>query len=159
MEYAILYGSQTGNCEQIANEFTSMLEEQEPNINVTCKTLNEFISTFGGDAKQQTIFIICSTTGNGDPPENASLFWRKIKNRNMPKTYFQNTQYFVVGLGDTNYNQYCRMGKTIYQRMKELGSISLGDIILIDEVYDIEEQVEAMYKTVLPLFPSYSQQY
>lgn len=152
MEYLILYGSQTGNCEQIAKELTSMLEEEEPNIDITCMTMNDFISTFREEAKRQTIFIICSTTGNGDSPENASLFWRKIKNRKVSDTYFQNTHYFVVGLGDTNYNHYCRMGKIIYQRMRELGSLSLGDIILIDEVQDLEEQVEDMYKIVLPLF-------
>ena len=81
-----------------------------------------------------------------------SLFWRKIKNRLLPKTFFQNTQYFVVGLGDTNYNNFCRMGKIIHKRMKELGSNALGDIILIDEVQDLEEQVEEMYNIVLPLF-------
>ena len=148
MEYVILYGSQTGNCEQIAKELTSILE---PNMAITCMTMNEFIHD---ETKPQTLFIICSTTGNGDSPDNASLFWRKIKNRKVPATYFHNTLYFVVGLGDTNYNHYCRMGKLIYQRMKELGSQSLGDIILIDEVQDLEEQVEDMYKVVLPLFRS-----
>lgn len=148
MEYVILYGSQTGNCEQIAKELTSILE---PNMAITCMTMNEFIHD---ETKPQTLLIICSTTGNGDSPDNASLFWRKIKSRKVPATYFQNTHYFVVGLGDTNYNHYCRMGKLIYQRMKELGSQSLGDIILIDEVQDLEEQVEDMYKVVLPLFRS-----
>ena len=119
---------------------------------VICTTLNDYITTFQNDGIEETIFIICSTTGNGDPPDNASLFWRKIKNRLLPKTFFQNTQYFVVGLGDTNYNNFCRMGKIIYQRMKELGSNALGDIILIDEVQDLEEQVEEMYNIVLPLF-------
>ena len=150
MKYVILYGSQTGNCEQIAKEFTNMLEEN--NTFVTCTTLNDYITTFQNDGIEETIFIICSTTGNGDPPDNASLFWRKIKNRLLPKTFFQNTQYFVVGLGDTNYNNFCRMVKIIYQRMKELGSNALGDIILIDEVQDLEEQVEEMYNIVLPLF-------
>ena len=151
MMNVILYGSQTGNSEQIAKEMTTILEEKH-NIIVTCTTLDDFISTFQKGDDSQIIFIICSTTGNGDPPENACLFWRKIKNRTLPKTFFQNTQYFVVGLGDTNYNHFCRMGKNIYQRMKELGSKPLGDLITIDEVQDIEEQVEEMYKTTLPLF-------
>lgn len=155
MEYVVLYGSQTGNSEQIAKELTCMIEEQSTMIHVTCMTLNEFISTFEDtNTKQQTIIIICSTTGNGDPPENASLFWRKIKNRNLPGSYFQNTHYLVVGLGDTNYNHYCRMGKMIYQRMQQLGSTPLRDIILIDEVQDIEEQVQSMHDIVLPLFAS-----
>ena len=131
-----------------------MLEEEEPNIDITCMTMNDFISTFREEAKRQTIFIICSTTGNGDSPENASLFWRKIKKRTLPDTYFQNTHYFVVGLGDTNYDRYCHMGKNIDRRMKELGSVPLGNIILIDEVRDIEDQVADMYKIVLPLFVS-----
>ena len=38
--------------------------------------------------------------------------------------------------------------------MKELGSVPLGNIILIDEVRDIEDQVADMYKIVLPLFVS-----
>ena len=154
MEYVILYGSQTGNCEQIAKELLSILEEQEPSIHIECMTLNDFISTFPDDTIPKNIFIICSTTGNGDPPENASLFWMKIKKRTLPDTYFQNTHYFVVGLGDTNYDRYCHMGKNIDRRMKELGSVTLGNIILIDEVRDIEDQVADMYKIVLPLFVS-----
>ena len=45
MMNVILYGSQTGNSEQIAKEMTTILEEKH-NIIVTCTTLDDFISTF-----------------------------------------------------------------------------------------------------------------
>ena len=34
------------------------------------------------------IFIICSTTGNGDFPDNAEKFWRFIKSRKLSKDFF-----------------------------------------------------------------------
>ena len=77
-----------------------------------------------GDAvmKKHVLIIICSTTGNGDAPENASRFVRYIK-KPPPSTLtstlphpnkpLENVAYAVLGLGDTNYDQFCNSAKVI----------------------------------------------
>jgi sulfite reductase (NADPH) flavoprotein alpha-component len=79
----LLYGSQTGNAESIAEEVSAKFaEEGVPN---KCMTLS-------GAKKQpmkdlaSAMLIICSTTGNGDAPENADSWWRSIKLRSAVRT-------------------------------------------------------------------------
>jgi sulfite reductase alpha subunit-like flavoprotein len=71
----IVYGSQTGNAESIAKELAGTLSKFST---VECSTLN----TIKGKRLQETclfLIVLCSTTGNGDCPENADPWWRSIK--------------------------------------------------------------------------------
>lgn len=40
--------------------------------------------------------IIISTTGNGDPPENADKGWRALKRRTQPKDLLKHITYAVL---------------------------------------------------------------
>ena len=54
-----------------------------------------------------TVFVVvCSTTGNGEHPENADMFWRWLRRRTHPKTLMENVYYSVLALGDTNYTKF-----------------------------------------------------
>lgn len=52
------------------------------------------------------IIIVCSTTGNGEAPENAGKFWRYVKRRTQPKDMLAGLHFTVLGLGDTNYDKF-----------------------------------------------------
>jgi sulfite reductase alpha subunit-like flavoprotein len=74
----VLYGSQTGNAESICTELAQFLAQA--GIENKCMKLN--------DAKKlplrelaSCLVIACSTTGNGDAPENADGWWRSVKLR------------------------------------------------------------------------------
>ena len=67
--------------------------------------------------------------------------WRKIKNRGLPKNYFDSLSYCVIGLGDSNYDQFCKMGKSIDKRLSELGGLRICDLQCLDEVDDLDEIV------------------
>jgi len=41
--------------------------------------------------------IITSSTGDGEPPSNASKFWRKIRREKNPK-FLSHMQYTVLGI-------------------------------------------------------------
>ena len=49
-------------------------------------------------------------------------FWRKLRPRNLPADHLNQLQYTVLGLGDTNYNQFCNGPKNLHRRLKELGA-------------------------------------
>jgi methionine synthase reductase len=86
--------------------------------------------------------IICSTTGNGDAPENADGWWRANKLRSAEKDRYADVPYAVLGLGDTNYDKFCHMGKSIDKRLTELGGKRLMAMDCADEATGLEEPVE-----------------
>lgn len=134
----ILYGSQSGNCENISRILYDILNEKnEPIIYGTLNSILNQIDNING-----TVYIICSTFGNGDAPENASAFWRTIKNRKIKNDIFKNINYNVLGLGNSNYSQFCYMGKKIDKRMEELGGQRIKPLVCVDEVEGLEEPVE-----------------
>lgn len=45
--------------------------------------------------------IVTSSTGDGEPPSNASKFWRKIRREKNPK-FLSNMQYTVLGIDKDN---------------------------------------------------------
>jgi methionine synthase reductase len=81
--------------------------------------------------------IITSSTGDGEPPSNASKFWRKIRREKNPQ-FLSHMKYtvlgtknidsvhctfdFYLGLGDTNYSNFCNCGRVIDRRFEELGA-------------------------------------
>ena len=66
-----------------------------------------FSWTWQVDLSKVSIFIIVvSTTGNGDPPDNAQMFWRHIRRPAQPKDYLANVYFAVLGLGDSNYTKF-----------------------------------------------------
>mmetsp|Transcript_2578 Transcript_2578/g.5976 ORF Transcript_2578/g.5976 Transcript_2578/m.5976 type:complete len:206 (+) Transcript_2578:104-721(+) len=145
-EVYLLYGSQTGNAESIAEEVSAKFaEEGVPN---KCMTLS-------GAKKQpmkdlaSAMLIICSTTGNGDAPENADSWWRSIKLRSAAKDMFQDVPFCVLGLGDTNYDKFCHMGKVIDKRMEELGGKRILDLHCADEgTGELESTVETWKEAI-----------
>jgi sulfite reductase alpha subunit-like flavoprotein len=147
MDFIILYGSQTGNCEQISYELQNYIHENKIQTTIECKTLNEYVENINSNNLKNMI-IICSTTGNGDPPDNAYNFWRKIKNRSLKQTFI-GTKYLVIGLGDSNYSNFCYMGKMINKRICELGGERINDICIVDEVQDLEEEIEKVFKKIV----------
>ena len=74
----ILYGSQTGNSEDIAKDLHEKCSKLK--IGSVCKHLNSVKKVELKDIAKFVV-IVCSTTGNGDTPENADAWWRSIKLR------------------------------------------------------------------------------
>ena len=161
----ICYGSETGNSKAIATRiFKDALEQQiAPDIHLF--SLNEYATHYklrdrvkilksSSDAAANTtpsghildsksyMVIICSTTGNGDAPQNADSFFRFIKLKTTPPNFFSNVSFSVLGLGDSNYDLFCNAARNIDKRISELG----GERILprgeADEVVGLEVSVE-----------------
>ena len=110
----ILFGSQTGNAEAIANQINQELKKL--GFKSSCNPLDEYTKI---EFKPSSLLIvICSTTGDGDPPDNATKFWRFFRKAKKSDT-FLNIKYALLGLGDTNYNNFCNASKNLYKKFNE----------------------------------------
>ena len=141
MEIQILYGSQKGNAEEISMNLVDLLKTKtsrplhRADLNFITNDIFEF------NKKTDLVYIICSTTGNVETPENAFKFWKTLKSRALPKTLFKGIKYKVLALGDTNYSHFCNAGKQIDKRMFELGAERLNPVCCADDAKDMEETV------------------
>ena len=151
----VLYGSQTGNAEEIAKQITELLNDQGYDCTYSClnKTIQgDHFSFVPNEEEKTNVIIVCSTTGNGDAPESADYFWRKVKNRKQPKNIFVNVQYAVLGLGNTNYDKFSEMGKKLDKRFHELGGTRLFELHCADEVLNYEDTINTFINKVLHNF-------
>lgn len=155
----VFYGSATGNAEQIAKDLAAMSSEpakQAGFANVICQPLEKFkkyseawLQESSSGAKHG-IVIVTSTTGNGDAPENASRFVRYLKRKSTVDVQpFQHCAFAVLGLGDTNYDNFCATGKVCDKKMTELGGTRAKALGMADEATGLEDVVEPWTSTVL----------
>lgn len=146
MKVLILYASQTGNSESMSNDLEYRLNEK--GISVVRYAMNDFSEKLEAIQHYDFILILCSTTGNGEIPENGTIFWKKIKNRKQPVCCFQGKHYRVCALGDTNYSMFCFPGKNLDKRIQQLGGVPLDPVFCIDAVDDEEEQFNSFCKEI-----------
>jgi len=135
-EILILYGSQEGNAQSIATRIHN--EALDRGYISRLDVLNNFKKVDFFKAKY--VIIVCSTTGDGDPPDNARKFYVEI--RKAKDTPCKGMKYCVLGLGDSNYNRFAFPGKQIDKRLSELGAerfYSRGDA---DDAVGLEQVVE-----------------
>lgn len=115
-ELTILYGSQTGNCEALAEEMSQKLIEQGFQVHVSSMS-----DIKPNDVKKLThLLIVVSTHGEGDPPDNALPFYEFLFGRRAPK--LNDLQFSVLSLGDSSYEFFCHTGKQFDERLEALGA-------------------------------------
>jgi sulfite reductase (NADPH) flavoprotein alpha-component len=137
----VLFGSQTGNSQGLAKEFARKLEEG--GFQVSLCSMNDFKPT---NLKTiQTLLIVVSTHGEGEPPDSARLFYEFLFSRRAPR--LENLRFAVLALGDRSYEFFCKVGKDFDQRLEELGGQRLCPRVDCD--VDFEEPAAKWFDQVL----------
>lgn len=126
----ILYGSQTGNSQGLAEKYTSLLKAQ--NVAVTVSSLGKFKAS--NLKKITNLLFIVSTHGEGDPPDQAIQFYEFLHSKRAPK--LEHLQYSVLALGDSSYEFFCKTGKDFDEQFAKLGATRMVPRTDCDVDYD-----------------------
>uniref|UniRef100_A0A672JFV8 Methionine synthase reductase n=1 Tax=Salarias fasciatus TaxID=181472 RepID=A0A672JFV8_SALFA len=117
--FVILYGSQKGQAQSIAEGIAEEAEEHGLVADLSCLSQNDMYNL---EKEHAPVVFIVSTTGEGEPPDNALRFVRSIKKKTLSNDHYKHLSYALLALGDTNYANFCNCGKTIENRLKQLGA-------------------------------------
>ncbi|PID20818.1 sulfite reductase [NADPH] flavoprotein alpha-component [Sporosarcina sp. P3] len=129
-EITVLYGSQTGNGQGIAEQTAAKLKEQS--FDVTIQSMSDFKPN--NLKKIDNLLLVVSTHGEGDPPDTALPFFEYLHGKRAPK--LDHLHYSVLALGDSSYEFFCKTGADFDQKLSELGAIPLAPRVDCDLDYD-----------------------
>ena len=140
-EVTILFGSHTGNGQNLSEEYGLKLESK--GFQVKISSMSDFKPKELKDV--QNLLVIVSTHGEGDPPDNAIAFFEFLNGRKAPK--LESLNYAVLALGDSSYEFFCQSGKDIDKRLEELGGSRLYPRVDCD--LDFSDDAQEWYEGVL----------
>ncbi|CAJ0578195.1 unnamed protein product, partial [Mesorhabditis spiculigera] len=146
MDFLITYGSHTGQSESIAAQLKEkcMLLGMNPRVHV----LEENEKTFFIENEPLAVIIV-SSTGDGDPPENAARFLRRISRRTLADDFLKNVTYALLGLGDSNYSTYQGVPRKFDEQLTKLGAKKLIPTGEADDEIGLELVVEPWIEQLL----------
>jgi sulfite reductase (NADPH) flavoprotein alpha-component len=126
----IVYGSQTGNGRRIAESLGERLKGQGHRVRIA--RAGEYATK--ELAREKRLFIVMSTHGDGDPPDDARPLTDFLFGRRAPQ--LPSLEFAVLALGDSSYPKYCEIGRRIDERLGELGARRLFDRVDCDVDYE-----------------------
>lgn len=121
----VLYASQTGFAQRLAELSTDSL--RTAGATPAISTLDA-LPPARLVASETALFIV-STTGEGDPPDNALAFAVEAMSTTPD---LSRLRYALLALGDRRYARYCAFGHALDEWLRRCGATPLFDMVEVD---------------------------
>ncbi|XP_056288353.1 NADPH-dependent diflavin oxidoreductase 1 isoform X3 [Pseudoliparis swirei] len=172
----VLYGSQTGTAQDTAQRIGR--QAQRKRLQVRVLPLDDY--NVADLISEPLVVFVCSTTGQGDPPDNMKVFhpwthlftchtsispclqvfWRFLFKRSLPAGSLRRVDCATLGLGDSSYPKFNFVAKKLHKRLVQLGAGVLLPVGLADDQHDlgadavIDPWLSAFWGRVFALHPA-----
>ena len=105
------YASQTGTATEISRSLHA--EALQRGLKAEVMPLNDL----GVDqlSSSMILVVVASSTGDGDPPDNASAFWLQLRKK-QADGMLKGMKFTILGLGDSNYTRFMQVSRTLKSR-------------------------------------------
>lgn len=137
----ILYGSETGNAESVAQQ----AGEQALARGLPARVVDMADYKPRELRDERLLLVVTATHGEGDPPDPALDFYEFLHGRKAPK--LGEARFAVLALGDSSYEHFCQTGRDLDSRFEALGGQRL--IERVDCDVDFDEAAEAWIQNAL----------
>lgn len=142
----VLYGSQTGNAEALAEALGHRANAR----GITAKVVDMADYKPRQLKNEAFVAVLTSTHGEGEPPDNALDLHEFLHGRKAPS--LKQLKYAVLGLGDTSYEHFSQTGKEFDAALAKLGGSRLVERVDCDVDYD--DAAEAWFASLLETLQS-----
>ncbi|MBW8367003.1 MAG: sulfite reductase flavoprotein subunit alpha, partial [Arenimonas sp.] len=112
----VVYGSQTGNAKRLAE----LLAQEAEASGLGVRLLRADAYPVRELATEKLLYVVISTQGDGDPPDDARGFVEHLLGKRAPA--LPGLKFAVLGLGDSSYPQFNVTGRQIDARLEALGA-------------------------------------
>ncbi|KAF7877246.1 hypothetical protein EAF04_000930 [Stromatinia cepivora] len=151
----ILYGSETGNSQDVAEELGRIIERLHF-ITRVCEMDEVDIKEL---LKYTFVIFTISTTGQGEFPKNSKKFWNSLLRKRLPPNCLSHVNFTTFGLGDSSYAKFNFAARKLHKRLEQLGGNEIYPRGEADEQH--EEGVDGTFlswyidlrKKLLELYP------
>ncbi|XP_061887354.1 NADPH-dependent diflavin oxidoreductase 1 [Entelurus aequoreus] len=152
----ILYGSQTGTAQDTAQRIARQALRRRLQVHVL--PLDDY--DVANLISESLVVFVCSTTGQGDPPDNMKNFWRFLFKKTLPVGSLCRLDCAILGLGDSSYPKFNFVAKKLHKRLVQLGATLLLPVGLADDQHDlgpdaiVDVWLTSFWQNMAALYPS-----
>ncbi len=135
----LIFGTETGNAEELAEDAANMAKGFD--LEATVMDMEDIEPDDISTSKR--LIVVCSTWGEGEQPVNAQDLYDAVEE--TEEGSMEGVNFAVLALGDTAFELFCESGKEWDTILEEKGGNRVNDRIDCDTDYDdyAEEWLEA----------------